>query len=417
MSGVGKIPVILVLNSFIYQKGNPMRHIEARFRSLYFAMLVNFIIFGITLTIIGATLPKLIRDFQWSYIETGFVISAGSIGYFVSTFISGILVHKLNPKQVVVGGLMIQTLGLSMFALRPNVILNLLLNLLIGLGQGGTEVVINYSVVRIERSGESRLMNLMHAAFAVGAIIGPIIVGTLINAGSSWQTIYRLMALVSIMMAGAFSFLPFSRLRDDSGESRDEPGLFEMLKHPLLILSFLILFLYVGTELGVSSWVAEYYVKFLKTSASTGAFMVSIFWIGLLMGRLGLSGYKGSRQSELILILSSICTLSLTFAILMNSPWLAGVGFFMSGLGYSAIYPLVISLLGKHLKRGQGVAIGFAATGGGVGLFLSPFFMAAISDRFGIQRGFFFYIALDVVMLLLSCAVLWHTRALYRRQE
>ncbi|MFC1715330.1 hypothetical protein ACFL6S_16800 [Candidatus Poribacteria bacterium] len=44
-----------------------------------------------------------------------------------------------------------------------------------------------------------------------------------------------------------------------------------------------------------------------------------------------------------------------------------------------------------HSKNGQGAAIGFVATGGGVGAFAFPFFMAAISDRFGIQRGFIFY--------------------------
>jgi fucose permease len=258
-------------------------------------------------------------------------------------------------------------------------------------------------------------MNLMHAAFAVGAIIGPLAVGRIMDAGLSWQMIYRLMALATILMAGILSLLPFSRLGKESEESKDRPRLTQLLKHPLLILGFLVLFLYVGTELGTSSWVSEYYVKFLGTSASTGAYMVSIFWIGLLIGRLGLSGYGGQRQAELILALAVICTLGLTFAILMSGPWLAGVGFFISGLGFSAIYPLVVALVGKHLKNGQGAAIGFVATGGGVGSFAFPFFMAAISDRFGIQRGFFFYIGLDFIMVILACAVIWQTRKLSQR--
>jgi fucose permease len=138
--------------------------------------------------------------------------------------------------------------------------------------------------------------------------------------------------------------------------------------------------------------------------------MVSIFWLGLLIGRLGLSGYGGQRQAELILILASICTLALAFAILMTSPWLAGIGFFVAGLGISAIYPLIVSLVGKHFKSGQGAAIGFVATGGGVGAFVFQLLMGAISDRFGIQHGFLFYIALDLVMVLLACAVIWQTR-------
>jgi fucose permease len=278
-----------------------------------------------------------------------------------------------------------------MFATRPIVLFNLLLNLLIGLGQGGTEVVVNFSVVRMERNGQSRLMNLMHAAFAVGGVIGPFVVGMLI---SIWQIFYRLMALASILMAGMFLPLPF-----------------------LLILAFLILLLYVGTELGVSVWIAEYYVKILGTSASVGAFMVSVFWMGLLIGRLGVSfGYRGYRQAELLSVLASTCTVALLFAVLMKGPWLAGVGFFISGLGYSAIYPLVMALVGKHFTRGQGVAVGFASTGGGIGAFAFPFFMAAIADRFGIQRGFLFYIALDVLMVVLTCAAIWQVRMIQKQE-
>ena len=394
-----------------------MQYIEGRFRSLFVATLANFVIFGVTLTVIGATLPKIIRDFQWSYTATGVVASAGSVGYFVSTFLSGILIQRLSPKQVIVTGMVLQTLGLSLFAGRPTVLFNLPLSFLIGLGQGATEVVINFTVVRMDRTGKSGLMSFMHAAFSAGAIIGPFGVGMLIAAGSGWQMIYRVMALVSLLMAGTLSALPFSRLEQEVTESEDQPRVVELLRHPMLIVSFLILLLYVGTELGVSTWLAEYYVKVFNTSASVGAFMVSVFWMGLLIGRLGVSfGYRGYRQDKVLLILASTCTVALLFAVMMGGPWLAGVGFFISGLGFSAIYPLVIVLVGKYFWRGQGVAIGFVSTGGGIGAFAFPFFMAAISDRFGIRRGFSFYIALDVLMTALCCVAIWQTRALQKRQ-
>ena len=389
-----------------------MRYIEDQFRSLYLTMLVNFVIFGVNLTLIGATLPKIIQEFGWSYTATGAVIAAGSIGYFVSTFASGILLHRLKAKPVIVAGLLLQTLGLSFFAARPIVWLNLVLNLLIGFGQGSTEVIINFGVVRMERNGQSRLMNFMHAAFSVGAVLGPFMVARIMIAGLSWQMVYRLMAGASVVMAGVFSFMPFSRLATESANSDDRPGVMELMKQPLLIFGFLILFIYVGTELGTSAWVGEYYVKILKTSESAGAYMVSIFWLGLLIGRLGLSGYRGSHQAEAMSILGVICTVSLTFALFMKSPWLAGIGFGMTGLGFSAIYPLVISVVGKYFKRGQGAAIGFVATGGGIGAFAFPFIMAALSDRFGIHRGFFFYVILDVLMIMLSCMAVWQTRVL-----
>ena len=388
-----------------------MSYIEKDLRSVFYALLFSFIIFGVSLTIIGATLPKIIADFNWSYISTGIVLSAGSIGYFASSFISGILLHKIGPRRVIVIGLALQFLGLLFFASTPFVLLNLLLILMIGFGQGGTEVVVNFSVVRIEKGGKSRLMNLMHAAFSVGAVIGPYMFIMLMRAELGWQMIYRIIAFVSLIMAGIFWFLPFSKLTDGGEKADSSVKIRNLIGNPVLILSFLILLIYVGSELGVSNWVSEYYVKYFGSSVNAGAFMVSIFWIGLLAGRLGASFfYKGSRPEIVALGLAIICTVSLTFALFMKSPIIAGICFCLAGLGYSAIYPLIMALVGRYFSHAQGAAVGFAATGGGIGSFVFPFIMSAIAQAFGIHKGFFFYIALNIVMVCLISAIIIRTR-------
>jgi fucose permease len=391
-----------------------MGYIDKNLRPIFFTLLANFILFGISLTIIGATLPKIIADFQWSYISTGIVLSAGSIGYFVSSFVAGILLQKLGPKKVIVIGMGLQFVGLLFFAFTPFVLLNMLLNLMIGFGGGGTEVVVNFSMVKMERSGQSRLMNFMHAAFSVGAVVGPYIVIMLMRAELGWQMIYRIMAFVSLAMAVVFCFLPLSRLNGvEEEKSEEKVRTTSILRDPVLILSFLILLIYVGSELGVSNWVSEYYVKFFKASADVGAFMVSIFWIGLLAGRLGTSIiYKGSRPEAVALGLACLCTVSLIFALLIRTPIVAGIGFCLAGLGYSAIYPLIMALVGRHFKTTQGAAVGFAATGGGIGSFVFPFIMAAISNAFGIRKGFFFYIALNVLMVVMITTIVTYTSKL-----
>jgi fucose permease len=383
-----------------------MRHIR-----IIIALIINFIIFGVSLTIIGATLPKIIKDFNWSYIATGIVLSAGSIGYFVSSFISGILLHRLGPKLVIVIGLGLQFIGLMFFASTPFVWLNMILNLMIGFGQGGTEVVVNYSVVRIEQGGKSRLMNLMHSAFSVGAVVGPYLVIVLMQSGLGWQMIYRMMSVISLIMVGVFLTIPFSHITKDDDNKGKKTGVGKLLKDPVLILSFLILFVYVGSELGVSNWISEFYVKYFNASDETGASMVSIFWIGLLIGRLGTSFfYKGARPALVALGLAGLCTVALLFALFMKHPVISGFGFAVAGLGYSAIYPLIMALVGRYFSTAQGAAVGFSATGGGIGAFVFPFIMSAISESFGIYKGFFFYSALNILMVGLIITIIALTR-------
>ena len=386
-----------------------MVYVERQFRSLFFALLACFATFGVCITIVGATLPKIFADFGWSDLEAGGVLAAGAFGYFISALVSGILIHRIGAKRVVVTGLALQALGLAFFAASRGVPANGLLLFLIGVGQGGLEVVINYSIVRMERGGRSRLMNLMHAAFCIGAIAGPFGVVALL---SMWQAVYRLMAAVALALGIVLAFLPFSRLEDEDDGAAAHPPVASLLRRPLLVLSFLILLIYVATELGVSSWVGEYFVRVLGQEIPVGAAMVSVFWAGLFLGRLALSvWYHGSRPAGLIVTLAVMCTLGLAFAIAAQTPWLAAAGFFVAGLGYSAIYPLVIVLVGAHFPGSQGVAVGLVSAGGGVGSFAGQVMMGAASQRLGLRGGFLLYIAANVLMVGLAAAVAWRVRA------
>jgi len=270
-------------------------------KGLFIALLANFAIFGVTVTIFGATVPKIIRVFGWSYLVTGAILSGSALGYFISSFISGFLVHRYGPRVVLLTGLLLQALGLAAFGAVGNAIVNLGAVLCLGFGQGATEVVTNVCVARMERPGQSRLMSLMHAAFPVGAIMGPLVVGWLIASSFSWKLMYRAMALLSLVMAGVLSTFEFEGLRTEDEKTHQSHRVSALIRCPLLVFLCITIFLYVGSEIGVSSWVAEYFVKFFEVGVSEGAYMVSVFWAGIMTGRLLVSyAYRGYRQAELL---------------------------------------------------------------------------------------------------------------------
>jgi MFS family permease len=134
--------------------------------------------------------------------------------------------------------------------------------------------------------------------------------------------------------------------------------------------------------------------------------MVSVFWTGLLVGRLGIPIlFRKVEHGVLLLSLSLVATTSVAFSILVRSPVVAGIGFFVAGLGCSAIYPLVMTIVGHYFRKGQGKAIGFAATGGAVGALVFPFAMAAVSEAVGLKNGFWLYVLLGLVMSAVAATV------------
>jgi len=364
-------------------------------------LFVNFLLYGGVTTLVGATLPLVIRAFGWSYLTAGLVLASGAIGYFTTTFLAGLVVARLGPQKVMTVGLGLQALGVGVFGLLPKVEFNMAALFLLGIGQGTTEVATNYSVVRMEPAGASRLMNLVHAAFTIGAVATPALAAFLIDLSSQWRMVYLVMAGLSLLIVGGLNIgsLPFVPPLRQARKARYP--LRSLVARPLLWLLTLMFFLYVGAEMGISAWISEFYVKTFGVSPEVGAMSVSVYWLGILLGRLLTSWfYRGTRPARALLGFGTVATVCLFLALVFEHRWIGTLLFFATGLGYSAIYPLGISLTGQAFAQDQGMAIGIVSTGGGVGACCFPFMMSAIADTFGILSGFWFYLGLTAGMAL-----------------
>ena len=374
-----------------------MKLIEPRFRGLFLSLFALFTLFGTSMTIIGATLPKILANFHWNYLVAGIVIGAGAVAYFLSTFVTGYLLKHWGHKPTILLALMLIVAGLAFFATTPDPVINTLLSALIGLGQGGVDVGVNSTTLRIDARNTGRPMNLMHGAFAVGAIVGPLAVSLLMQSGLDWTVVYRGMAVIFVLLVVMMAFAALPPVQQEAAEHDETPE--RLSANPAYWLSFFALFLYVGVELGVSNWVAEYFVAVFAYSPGASAMLVSLFWMGLLAGRFGEPLlYKGSHPEAALVGFSALATASLVLLMLLGyavhseiTADISVVLLFLAGLGCSIYYPTVMTLLGKCFPLAQSQAIGFAATGGGIGLFLFPFLMSAIAQDWGIRAGFATY--------------------------
>jgi fucose permease len=373
---------------------------------------VNFVFFGAVVILVGAAVPEILRTYSWRYVEMGAILAGGSIGYFVSTFVCGILLRRWGPKRVIVYGLVLQAAGLAAFGQMPSLAINAIALLLIGLGQGGSEVVTNFSVVRIEHSGRSNLMNFIHAAFTTGAIVGPLGIGQLIERGYPWQVAFLALAFLSLLMALAFTLLSFETVSADPAKQENSP-LSYLMSQPLMLLLTTLTLLYVGVEIGTSNWIAEYFVQSLGVSAASGAYTVSLFWMGLLAGRLSVAiFYRRDDQAVLLVTACILSALSLSLGLWGESFTWKAACFFSTGMGFSIVYPVVVVLAGRFFPTQQEMAIAIISTGGGVGSFAFPFAISSLADSWGIERAFWFYAFIALAMSGVAVSTLFVIRSL-----
>jgi len=386
--------------------------VEKRFLPLYIGLFSVFTLFGISMTVIGATLPKIFSDFGWSYATAGAIIAAGSIGYFLSSYLAGIFLAAAGLRLTISLSLLLIFGGLEFFAMTPIPWLNMLLYFIVGIGQGGIELSVDWATLRMEGPGGGRAMSLMHGAFSIGAVVGPLIIAILISAHLDWTLIYRGIGVLFLAIAIFMQFMPLAALGRDRGHAAGGSRR-DLFRHPAYWLGFFALFVYVGVELGISNWGAEYFVSGFRAPIPTGSFMVSLFWAGLLVGRFGVPFFQTHIQREKILIaLSALmaCSVMALAAIGFVSSGniaatIAGMVVILAGLGCSIVYPNIMSIIGDLFPHTQGEAVGFAAMGGGMGSFVFPYIMSNIAAAWGIRAGFLMYAVFSLVIVILNIAL------------
>jgi fucose permease len=335
-------------------------------------------------------------------------MAAGSLGNLCSIFLAGRMVGKIGPRPILGLGFLLDTASLGLFAASPSPLPNILLYLALGFGQGCLEVGVNWSVLRMDETGSARAMSLMHGAFSIGAVVGPFIMGILLAASLPWTTVYRGMALLLGFLMIVVMALPLDRLKGPAAEAKGK----EIRQGGLVRwLGLMAMLFYVGTELGISNWAAEYFVKSFGYAPAAASFAVSMFWGGLTLGRFGFPIlFRRTRPGRLILGLSILLAISAAAlaALGLAGPAgsiLAALAVGLAGLGASCIYPSAITLIGTSYRDDPGPAIGMASAGGAVGAFGFPFLMSAIASAWSVQAGFSFYAGLAVLSLL-SCTAL-----------
>jgi fucose permease len=392
--------------------------LDRRSRILSLLIVLVMAAYGIVLAIFGASLPRVIREFGWTYLAAGAVLGSSSVAYFLATLACGYLLRRFSTKTLLVAGSSFAAAGLALFARFPAPLANLACNLAVGFGLGLIEVASELEVIHLERDGKSRLMNLVHAVFAVGAIAGPGLTAAFLARGMDWQMLFPatagLIALLAIVLA-AFRFPRDVRsLAADEHAGRGAFALFR--REPLIVLITLMVFFYVGSEIGTSNWLSEYFVVSLGLPAVRAAFAVSVFWAGLLAGRLAISIFwHGQRHERLVLVLAVICTAAFPALLLARTPWFAFALVFVTGLGLSGIYPLGISLTGQQF--GTGMAIGIVTTGGGVGAFVFPFLMSGIAQAVGLRTGLLLFAGANLLLVAISLLIGRSVSARLHRQR
>jgi FHS family L-fucose permease-like MFS transporter len=242
-----------------------------------------------------------------------------------------------------------------------------------------------------EKTAASRL-NLAQAANSFGTTVGPIvgsalILGAVAADASAVQIPYVMIGALLVAAAAVFRFIRLPILahvetkEDDSGDS--------VWNHRPLVLGALAIFLYVGGEVSIGSFLVNYFSEssIAGLSSPEAGEMVAYYWGAAMIGRLvgaALMNYIAATKylaiNALIAIVMIIVSMNSTGDVAMWS--ILAVGFFNS-IMFPTIFTMAVKGLGSMTSKGSGLVCQ-AIVGGA----LIPLVQGVAADSIGIQLSF-----------------------------
>lgn len=392
-------------------------------RTLLYACYYAFFCNGLIALMQGSMMPDMKAAYGLSDTVGGVMLSAHSIGNLTAGFLSGLVGVYIGRKRTVIALSSLAFIGMALIALQGSPAVLFVAFVLLGVGRGSVSNFNNGTVNGIT-GGSATASNLLHAVFAIGAILAPMAFMVL-KGMFGWQA-----GPLFVTICGCVSVLNLSRVTvpdDKPAQSGRRSGGFGFMKDPaFLALAGMMLF-YLCSEYAINGWLVSYIqhkealmASFGKTGealtqavAAYSHTMATLLWVVILVGRLFCAWLSQRVPPRKLMLIASIGE-ALAFAGVLFSSTIAAVtvcvgltGFCMAG-----ICPMIYADAAwytNHYPMATGMLLSFGSAGG----IAMPTIVGALADRYGFGGGMIAILA--AICLLVLCTIV--NLLLKRRSE
>ena len=373
-------------------------------------VLLTFFVISLLTNIIGPLVPDIIKSFELSLTLVALLPFAFFIAYGVMSVPAGMLLERCREKPVMVGAFALAFVGALLFSTLPRYPTAIVSLFLIGAGMAALQVAIN-PLLRVAGGGEHYAFNsvLAQIIFGGASFLSPFIytyfvrnlgrpgsetkpliglMSKLVPPALPWVAVYWIFAALVVVMVVVLAVVRFPVVvRKEEERAGAWAAHKELFKNRTVLLYFLGIFAYVGTEQGVANWISQFLLAYHKYDPQTiGAGKVSLFW-GLMTvgGILGLILLKFLDSRKVLLGFTVAALVFLTLA-LFGPGSLALVMFPLVGFAASVMWPVIFSLALNSVSSRHGSFSGILCTGI-VGGALVPLLIGRLGDAFGLRQG------------------------------
>ncbi len=383
-----------------------------------------FFIWGFITCLNDILIPHLKSVFTLNYSQAMLVQFCFFAAYFIVSVPSGYLVEKIDYKGGIIAGLFTAAIGCCLFypaAGLHSYPLFLLAFFVLASGIALLQVAANpYVTILGKPETASSRLTMTQAFNSLGTTIAPyfgsvFILSAIVKKTDELKELsadelvsyqaaqaalvqnpYLMIAGVLFGLAVVFTFIKLPKINtiprnNGDREYWDNPkAIASAWHHRHLLLGAIAIFVYVGAEVSIGSFL----VNFLSASNITGLSekdvgkYVALYWGGAMIGRFSGSLIMQKISAAKMLAFNAVVAALLVLLTIFSNGYTAMWAILSVGLFNSIMFPTIFSLalkgLGEHTGQGSGILC--AAIVGGA---ILPVIQGVFADRLGLQLAFF----------------------------
>lgn len=403
-----------------------------------------FFMWGLITVLVDSLVPRLRDVFELSYFQSGIIQFAFFTAYAVFSIPGGMLISKIGYKKGAIAGLI--TIGVACLLFYPAAefrIFGIFLIAMFVLAGGITilQVAANPYIAALgpAKTASSRL-NLAQAFNSLGATIAPLLSAAFIlssnvlssseidllseaeklsyyvTESSAVQSPFLILAGVIFALAIAFAAFKLPQIITDNDASAGDYKFALKKKH--LMLGALGIFVYVGAEVSIGSYLINYFLELdIERLVAESAFMsgvasvlssifsdidlndmsvsqlagtfVFFYWGGAMVGRFLGSAILQKVPAGNLLALYGATNVLLLLLSMVSGGYLAMWSILAIGLFNSIMFPTIFTLAIDNLKEHTAQGSGILCTAIVGGAIIPPLY-GKIADIAGLQLALIF---------------------------
>jgi MFS family permease len=262
----------------------------------------------------------------------------------------------------------VPTLAVSLFAL--------------GIATGATDVAMNAAVSELEARRDTRLMQLAHALYSAGVLVGALAVGLARELGAGRLEVLGGIAVVLLASAAM-------NLKHEQVERRPARTRGPRLNRAALPLGILCGAAFV-IEGGMENWGAIFLERDLDASPAVSALAPAAYGGAMMLGRFS-GQWLERRLGDTVLLAGAmvVAFAGLVGAALAPNVPAAIAAFFVGGAGISIAAPALFGAGGRLASpEERGSAVATVTTLGYLGFLVGPPFVGGVAEAAGLRASF-----------------------------